>query len=349
MAMRGRRRGPRANRSSLEQERTMSRQRVWGFTLVELLVVIAIIGTLVALLLPAVQRAREASRRSSCMNNLRQIILGTLEYEQRFRRFPGLFEPLNADRLLSQSGVTTTTWAVNLLSDLERQQVHDANATGQLPDIYVEVYICPSDATKSRAGAETSYVANGGRVGPTDIEKTANGPFVNRVYHRDMATLEGHWVDGREYTLAYSENFNATYYDEVGWNIFELADTIYDDDFIGKERTFNPVFLWAASAPDRVPINGDGADEEEVAKCKPSRPRRYESDTCPETPGKAAASWARPSSYHSGGVNVAFGGGKVLFLRENIDYQVYIALMTMNEKKSDSPNRNFLLEDKHFL
>ena len=45
----------------------------------------------------------------------------------------------------------------------------------------------------------------------------------------------------------------------------------------------------------------------------------------------------------------AFGGGRVMFVRENIDYTVYIALMTMNEKHSDSPNPAFLLEDKHFL
>ena len=74
----------------------------------------------------------------------------------------------------------------------------------------------------------------------------------------------------------------------------------------------------------------------------------YESQSCPQNPGRAAASWARPSSYHSGGVNVAFGGGRVVFLRENIDYQVYIALMTMNERQSDSPNPTFLLEDKHY-
>src|SRR3954463_10591619 len=68
-----------------------------GFTLVELLIVIAIIGTLVALLLPAVQHARESSRRSSCANNIRQIVLANLQYEDRFKRFPGLFETLSAE------------------------------------------------------------------------------------------------------------------------------------------------------------------------------------------------------------------------------------------------------------
>lgn len=87
-----------------------------------------------------------------------------------------------------------------------------------------------------------------------------------------------------------------------------------------------------------------GADLTEI-KCDEKLYGRFSSESCHNKPGKLHATWARPSSNHGGGVNVAFAGGRLLFLRESIDYQVYIALMTTFEKQSDSPNRNFQLED----
>ncbi len=93
-----------------------------GFTLVELLVVIAIIGILIALLLPAVQAAREAARRLQCSNNLRQIALAVLNYEAQLGTFPVSIHHS------SQGGVVGTgmSWMIGILPFMEQQALYDS-------------------------------------------------------------------------------------------------------------------------------------------------------------------------------------------------------------------------------
>jgi len=115
------------------------RRRVAGFTLVELLVVIAIIGVLVALLLPAVQAAREAARRTQCKNNLKQMALGALNHYDIQKHFPtggwGWFWAGDPDRGFGKD--QPGGWIYNTLPFLEQGALHDQGKDGQ-PDVVTQ-------------------------------------------------------------------------------------------------------------------------------------------------------------------------------------------------------------------
>jgi prepilin-type N-terminal cleavage/methylation domain-containing protein len=115
--------------SNLMRKRTLLRS---GFTLVELLVVIAIIGVLVALLLPAVQSAREAARRSQCMNQLKQLALGAQNHHATAKHFPtggwGYFWVGDADRGFGEN--QPGGWTFNLLPFIEQQVLYNRASDG---------------------------------------------------------------------------------------------------------------------------------------------------------------------------------------------------------------------------
>src|SRR5829696_5080832 len=104
-----------------------------GFTLVELLVVIAIIGILVALLLPAVQAAREAARRAQCMNHVKELALACVNHESTHKHFPsggwGLLWVGDADKGSGEE--QPGSWLYNILPYIEEQARHDMPKDGQ--------------------------------------------------------------------------------------------------------------------------------------------------------------------------------------------------------------------------
>jgi len=102
-----------------------------GFTLIELLVVVAIIGILVALMLPAVQSAREAARRTTCTNNLKQIAIALLNYHDIHNQFPlGAYSAVQEDHPAEEDGLG---WATQILPQLEEQPVYDKLKNNTVP------------------------------------------------------------------------------------------------------------------------------------------------------------------------------------------------------------------------
>ncbi|TWT88367.1 Type II secretion system protein G precursor [Pseudobythopirellula maris] len=136
--------------TSRSNRRPQSRDAT-GFTLVELLVVIAIIGILVALLLPAVQSAREAARRLQCKNNLKNVGLSCLNYESTNSAFPtggevygAYIEDYEVDGNILGHGKIGLGWGYQILPFLEEGAVHDVTTGDQMRDLVIPLYICPS-------------------------------------------------------------------------------------------------------------------------------------------------------------------------------------------------------------
>lgn len=109
----------------------VSKRKRPAFTLVELLVVIAIIGILVALLLPAIQAAREAARRTQCTNNLKQIAIALLNYHDVRKQFPlGAYAAVEEDHTAEEDGLG---WATQILPQIEEQPLYDQLENNTVP------------------------------------------------------------------------------------------------------------------------------------------------------------------------------------------------------------------------
>ncbi|MBX3423607.1 MAG: DUF1559 domain-containing protein [Pirellulaceae bacterium] len=290
-----------------------------GFTLVELLVVIAIIGALIALLLPAVQAAREAGRRVQCSNHLRQMGLALHSYHDTFASFP--------------SGITYPSrafWSAHLLPYLERKPLYDtldfsagwevagtpnANACAT----FLSIYQCPSSG--SPASTEIQGIA--GRV-PCNYLAVASGTDTldagDPAHHLGAAKRNGlMYVSSRTNLRDVRDGSSQTL--AIGEALF-LPDK-FGPDATGAEQI---VDHWYIGSDGIGYSTTPGSGLMEASEALGSTGVQINCYDLPVTIDHKEIGF---SSRHSGGAQFVFTDGHVKFMSANISAATYSALGTI--------------------
>lgn len=339
------------------QRRTEKRSRK-GFTLIELLVVISILALLMSLVLPAVQSAREASRRLECMNNLKQLGLATTNFAtgNGSQSVPYLVDPKGF------------AWTVQLLPYLDRRDMFDsmpednltvANITEvkKLGGYVVKSFTCPSDSNNFRAPGGLTYVANAGcgsfqnnadgsvkQIDPHNVRRIPflwNGadPETCEMSHKVCQCTGMFWVpdadntcmtlnrvsrDGFSQTILHSENTNAG--GDGNWASTNAFNSAF---VIGLTKVYKGTPCVGPIDPNTGALDPTATGYEYL---------RLPSETFLAgnisnyrinfNKGTMRGSSPVPSSYHSGGVNAVFCDGHTQFLSATISARTYICLMS---------------------
>jgi prepilin-type N-terminal cleavage/methylation domain-containing protein/prepilin-type processing-associated H-X9-DG protein len=192
-----------------------------GWTLVELLVTIAVIGILIALLLPAVQAAREAARRTECTNNLRQLGIGLHAYHSAYASFPpGGIEwrpPGNSTRRQLAWSALLLPWIGerNLYNQLDLLTPYDSAANAAAAATILPVYLCPTRATPialidNRGPCDYGGIYGERITGPNSppkgmmlydrairLAEVSDGTSQTLILAEDTAWPDGQWINGR--------------------------------------------------------------------------------------------------------------------------------------------------------
>jgi prepilin-type N-terminal cleavage/methylation domain-containing protein len=355
------------------------RRRFTGFTLVELLVVIAIIGTLVALLLPAVQAARETARGNTCRNNMKQLMTALMNMDTQQKKLPGyvndIFDPasMNTTKNQPQSG-RRVSWIMMCFPFMEQTAIWDrwnqdfTTNPSSLPSQgreltpAIEGLTCPSDAPETTNDPWSAYVGNAGQafsdpdnpvlIGTALAENAANGIFTDNSKNSDLRSVAatadgredqpaikmslGNVPDGTSKTMLLSESVHTWYYALDG-----IAATAEYDIGHNATKDISPIvdqkhiwgFVWKNEPSGFERINGDRNFDQIPPADIPETMSEFATRASTGEPN-FYESYGYPSSNHPGVVNVAFCGGQVDTLVENVDPRIYAMLMTSNRNRS---------------
>jgi prepilin-type N-terminal cleavage/methylation domain-containing protein/prepilin-type processing-associated H-X9-DG protein len=291
------------------------RWRRSGFTLIELLVVIAIIGVLIGLLLPAIQKVREAANRMACANNLKQVGLALHNFENAHGRFP----PGAVDGPFPQAGITTPTrhgWVAFVLPYLEQQAVYNqyrwdvsAGQPGQqaAETIQLKVLQCPS-AQPNRLLNVAAYpgltVACGDYFAITSVNPVlADLEYIDRVGN---------------YQSAMAVNFMA--------RITDLTDGTSQTILIAEDADRPRVWQAGRYMPNQAGACGGWAAP---AGCQIElKGSTFDGVTRPGPCAINCTNQKEVYSLHPGGANLLFADGSVHFLKQTMVIRVFARLVT---------------------
>ena len=323
-----------------------------GFTLIELLVVVALIATLVGLLLPAVQSAREAARRASCANNLRQIGLALQTYHAQYNAFPqqanwrgrqllsvppccyGCDYPwfsaqVRLTPFLEQAAVFNNVNFILEQCPVLGYQLNPANTTAL--NVRLVVLLCPSDGLiPSSDGYSSSYRGNVG-VGPVPNTTSESPDSGNGFFPWEDRFNASLITDGLSNTVAFSERSIGT----GGTSGFSPDRDFGDLGLVYRGEQLTADFALDAcrivAASNKSPFSTRGGylwyeatrlNSYYVHAQEPNGPIPDALVNPPEW-GVATA-----RSFHPGGVNALMGDGSTRFVTETIQRHVWRALGT---------------------
>jgi len=288
-----------------------------GFTLVELLVVIAIIGILISLLLPAVQAAREAARRMSCTNNLKQVGLALHMFHDVHKKFPAgwqSYDPATGEPFWF--GTPGWAWSAHILPFLEQSNVQDRLVHFGLPiadpanagarTLELAVFRCPSDT-----GEETFMLEGGGPSAGPDVSfpiEMATGNYIGVFGTRDF-----HFVCHPGFAEYNKCMGNGTFYLNERNRFRDILDGLSNTLFVGERASRLAPSTWVGVVP---------GGEHAVARVAGVGAYPPNSEAAPEH------YFHNFSSYHPAGTNFLAGDGSVKMITETIDMQTYAALCT---------------------